>query len=696
MSPNQPVANPYTDDRRNPGPYDSYRPRDRDRQPPPHRDSRGSRDGRRDNESPRPQIDTGSSRDQEGPGNRPGNSPAGAPDKPSSELKFKRMNVASQKSVTTASSSTINGPPTPVIPKAKNPELQEAFENAYRWGETGNKRLLLSMRKTKDAQENNQRQRESEKILAKAPGCPPYHNLVEKFSLVDRGLDDQLKAVEDNYNTELEQLIARFATIAKPTPTSHTDPTVLEVKLEEISRLAAQQSQQIQGLLNDNQSYRSSIASLETGFNDLKTKYSVLKSDRDALESKSREHSNTINALQLRQASIDAENKDLQRQLEELRTTTTKTSSESSQVLERINGIEIKLDDFKDFDEFKDKLDELDPTTLNEICDAWVSTEYNLKSQYEEYSRRHGQNGLSVDDALRPFQQELDSLRIELSPLVTGAGMGLPTEELEAIINAKLAAAEKSINDKTNAVLEGSHEMVGDMIDAAEARITKLEQQNQKLVPNHLSELARPEGQTVGPRVERIDHDVRNLNQKYEGLKSEVGKLVNREWVDLRIQELLTSFGMNAGVAEVVKDLQSKALKVDAIEQAVKTLNAQYQNLSTKQLAEYIVRLTNPAFEQRLVQVEAKTSQLKDANNEYVITHSEQLGSITALLSTLLPKQTASPSHGDEPNKKRKLDFNGRHPSPLQWQQHQQQQQQHQQQQQQHQQRNSPVQHPSS
>lgn len=643
----------------------------------------------------------------------------------------------------------VSRPPTPTIPKAKNPELQEAFENAYKWGEAGNKRLLLSMRKAKNAQEENQWRSESERFLAKASEYPPYQGLGDKFSLVDRGLDDQLKAAEDKYNTELEQLIARFATAAKPATTSYQDPVIsaLEAKLEKISQLAATQTQQIQDLLSQNQSCRSSVLLLETGYksielchNDLKAKYSTLESDHDAFKSRFREYDNTINALQLRQANIDAENKSLKKQLEELRSTSEKSLGSSQAqlsedkkafqtVLERIKNLEVKLDDFKDFDEIKYKLDELDPITLNEICDAWVSTEYNLKTQYEEYSQRHRQNGSSVDDTLRSLRQELDSLRIGHSPINASAGTGLPTESLEAIISAKVAAAEKSINDNTKAICEERDDVVGQMIDEiwerinasdqgpakhAElvARVELLEQwkaisspfihpnrgqtqtqheiQNQTLNPNQ-PELARLEGLTVGRRVERIDHDVDSLNQKYEGLKSEVGKLVSREWVDLRLRELLAGSGMNAGVADDVKGLQRKVLAIDALEQAIKTLEWQYQNLSTKGLAEQIVRLTNPALEQRLVKVEARTSQLENASiTRTVMQQGEQLASITALLHKLLPieKRTASPTYGDEPNKKRKLEVNGRYPSPLQRQQQQQQQQQGQQ--------NSPAQHPSS
>lgn len=570
------------------------------------------------------------------------------------------------------------------------------------------------MRKIKNGQERNQRRFESEHFSAKAPEYPPYHGLGEKFSSVDRGLDDQLKAAEDNYNTELEQLIARFAGVAKPTTTNHQDPviTALEAKVDKISELVATQTQQIQGLLNENQSCRSTVISLETGYksiesshNDLQAKYNALKADRDAIESKIREYDDTINALQLRQVNMDSENNNLRKQLEDLRSTTEKSfgltqgqlaedKKASQTVLERIKGIEVRLDDFKDFDEIKDKLDELDLITLNEICDAWVSTEYNLKTQYEEYSQRHRQNGSSVDDTLRSLRQELDSLRIGHSPLDTSAGMGLSTEALEALISAKVAAAEKSINENTIAICEARDDIVGEMIDENSKRIDALDhasskhseleerikvleqwkaissafiQQNQNQNQNQTqNQNSNPKlaDLTVGRRVERIDHDVDNLNQKYEGLKIEVGKLVSREWVDLRLRELLPGFGMNTGVADEVKELQRKILAIDAIEQAVRTLEWQYQNLSTKKLAEHIVRLTNPALEQRLGKVEAKTSQLENTTsmtNRTLASHTEQLVSFSTLLRTL-----ASPSQGDETSKKRKLDANGRLPSPLQ------------------------------
>ncbi|KAI1118080.1 hypothetical protein F5Y14DRAFT_296863 [Nemania sp. NC0429] len=741
MAPNQPAANPYADERRNGGPYDSYRPGTRDRPPPFRRDSRGPRGN-----GP-PHIDT-SVRAPEGPRNWSNNSPASALDQPNHELNFKRMDVASQKLVT--SSSTASGPPTPVIPKAKNPDLQEAFENAYRWGEASNKRLLLSMRKTKTGQENRQRRLENEHFAAKAPEYPAYVGLSEKLNLVDRGLDDQLKAVEDNYSAELEQLIARLMTAAKPAATSRKDPIImaLEAKVENISRLMDTQAQQIQDLRRENENFQSSIMTLETGYksietchNDLKSKYSALKLDHDALKSKSRGSDDAIHALQLHQDHIDSSNKALKKQCEDLRSTTEKASGSSQAqviedrktlrtVLERIKSIEVKLDEFK---EFETKVEEIDFVTLNEIFDAWVLTEHNLKTLHEEYIQRHTQPGSLADHTVQPPRQEMDSLRTGLSTLDLGTGTALPTEALDAIISSRIEDATNNMKKNEDA----RDDFVGQMIDEVTqkvddlkksladpetgmiaritARIEQLEQwkvisspliqkaqtqnQNQNQTPNlNLAELARSENQTIGLRVERIDHDVGCLNQKYEVLKGEVGKLVSREWVDLRLNELLASSGLNTGVAEEMKELRRELLTVGAIEQAVKTLEWQFQNLSTKKLAEHIVRLTSPALEQRLVKVENLTV----GNKRILAQHDDRLSSINNLLRSFLPteKRTASPSQaGDEPNKKRKLEVNGRQPSPLQRQQQQPQTQtQTQTQPQPHpqQQRNSPVQNPSS
>ncbi|KAI1132352.1 hypothetical protein F5Y10DRAFT_219749 [Nemania abortiva] len=730
--PNYTFGNAYADDRRHSGSRpESYRPGDRDR-PPYRRDSRDFRDSRhpadsrdvrspheprnpripgRDNDQPRPHVDT-TFKTSETSRIKKSNSPASAlPGKPGDGLHFRQMDATSQKSI--AASSAILNPPTPIIPRAENPDLQEAFESAYKLGEKCNKRLLLRIRKDKSAQERAQRRLENEKFAAKAPAYPPYNGLADKFNATDRDFDDQLKVAEDEYARELEQLVARFTT-AKPTVINNQDSVAaaLEVKVEQMSQLVAKQTDQIRTLLEDhktllenhktllennkslvedNKKSRDSISSLETNYNsiksnydDLKADYTALKSGHDVLESECRSSNHTIKTLQSQQANIDAENKSLRKQLmdrEESR------KSFENGLESRITGIEATLS------EIKEKVDELDMVSFDEICTAWVSKEYTLKTLYEEYRERCYRNEPSVDDALESLRQEVESLRVGHSQSSTEAA--LTVQAVETIVSAKVAAAEQSISHETQTFCEGRDNILGDMIDSVSARIDVLENgakhagletrirllEQRKATgststssdknhdPNFAAHVGRLDG--IGHRLDRIDLDVGELARKHETLENEVSQAKKRDWVDARLQESLNNFVANSGLLNDTKDLQRK---IPALELAIKTLDSQFQNLTTKQLAEHIVRLTNPAFEQRLGKVEAKANQLESkaiGSDRTVSQLTEQLSSITVVLRSLTPheKRVASPGHADEPSKKRKLEVNGRHPSPLQQQQ---------------------------
>ncbi|KAI0414945.1 hypothetical protein F5X98DRAFT_234005 [Xylaria grammica] len=719
MAPNWSMGDSYGDERRLSGPHgDSYRSRERERPPPPRRDSRDgryrgetgdirspheartSREYRRDDEPPRPRGNA-IPKSTEGPRRMSNNSAVGGPERPGDELHIKHINIASDRHITT--NSATSDAPAPVIPKAKNPELQEVFENVYSWGEKCNKRLLLSIRRDRFAQESAQRRLEKEKFDKSAKSYAPFIGLGNRWNTTDPALDEQLKGAEEEYLRVVEELAARFTAIPESAAASRQDPVVvaLEAKVDQISQLAAKQTEQIQGLLEENK------------------KYSALKSDHDALQSKVRTFDDTIQTLQSKQANMDNENKSLKKQLEDLQSDTQKSllSFEARLVdlpseavaaqkslgigLEnRVIGIEAKLDDFTDYDDIKGKLDELDLVTFNEICQTWVDN--NLKTRLEQYSQRR-QDDSSTQEELRLLRQEVDSLRNSYAATSQpGKETNLSMETIEAAIGTKIAAAERSINEDMKIFCQGKDNIYADLIDNAVARIAALERgasnhsglgsriqlleqwKTEKLASmdqnqgsNLADRVAHLEDTRVGTRVERIDLEVNSLVRKFEALQGEVGQLVKREWVDLRMQELLVSFGINPGLANDVKDVQRRipALedlqrKIPALELAIKTLDSQYQHISTKQLAEHIVRLTQPGIEQRLGKLEgrANTLETKTAMNDRSIEkHTGELSQALALLRSMMgEKRTASPVHVDEPNKRRRLDTNGRHPSPLQ------------------------------
>ncbi|KAI1311101.1 hypothetical protein F5Y03DRAFT_321328 [Xylaria venustula] len=718
MAPNYP-RNSYIDDRRSSGAHREPYRSGADRPPPARRDSRDGRynesreirsphesrashERRRDNETSRPHADT-NFRPPEGPKrmsnhspsdlpDRPSegsnrvlnNSPAGLPDKPGGGLHFRRINT--DKNVT-INNSADGSSVTPSMPKASNPKLQEAFENAYNWGEKSNKRLLLSIRRSKIAQETTQRRTETEKYLQKAPIFPPYVGQGDNFTGIDRALDDECKVADDEYFRVLEQLVACFATTSEPAATNCQDPVIaaLEAKVEEVSQIAA-------NLLEENK------------------KYSALKSDYDELQLKFRAVDDKIHVLESRQVIMDTENKGLKQQLEDLQSNTDKEIKSSSAQLaksikqssdaldaqglfeiraeKRFRDVETKLARFTDYDEIKEKVEDLDVNTLNDVSEAWVD---NMKSQYNDYKERRRPNDPSIYETIHSLRQKLDSLQVSQKNVPQSNETVLSMDAIEAAINTNLKMFEENLNK----AIIGRDDLISGMIDNAATRISSLEERESgyaKLAKRielleqwsvkcsdwmdkneGLAErVTNLEGKRLGHRVDRIDLNVGGLSQKLEALESDVAQLVKPEWVEHRLQQVLVNTGINASLADNVKDYQRRLL---AIELAIKTLDSQFQNISTKQLAEHIVRLTNPVFEQRLGKVEAKANQLEvkaNGSDKTVNRHTEQLNTFESALASFTnrlktsEKRTGSPGDPDDSNKRRKLEVNGRLPNALQ------------------------------
>ncbi|KAF2967132.1 hypothetical protein GQX73_g6449 [Xylaria multiplex] len=728
MAPNWAMGNSYGDDRRHSTSRgESYRPGERERPQAPRRDSRDGRyrndtgdirsphetrnprEYRRDNEPSRPYNDANPNTNAnpnpkipDGPRKMTNHAVGGAPEKSSDELQFKRINVDKH----LATNSMSGTAPAPVMPKAKNPELQDVFENAYNLGEKSNKRLLLSMRKKKAVQENAQRQLEKEKFEKSAKSYAPFIGQSNRFNTIDSTLDEQFEAADDDYRHTLERFVACLALMSQPPATNTQDPAiaVLEAKLEQVSQLMAEQTEQIQSLLKENK------------------KYSALKSDHDALQLNVRALEDTILHLQSQHTNTDSENKSLRKQLEDLQSNTKENLKLSQSQLNelrnqftkatedlnsfkvglenRITGIEAKLDDFTDYDDVKRKIDELDVVTVNEVCSTWVDND--LKTKLEEYSL-HRQDDSSTQEAVRSLRQEVNSLQDSYAAISRpDKRIDLSMETIEAAISTKISAAEKSMSEDVEKLCQGRDDIYGGFIDDAIARIAVLEHGTPKheglekrvqsleewkvehtasvdrnQSPTLADRVTQLEGKKFGHRVDRIDLNVGDLNRKYETL---AGKIVTSEWVDHRVRELFD--GVHLDSINDAKVLQHKILAMEnaikTIEHATRTLDGQFQNLSTKQLAENIVQLANPGIEQRLGRLESKTNH----HDGIVSRHTDQLGQFLDLVRAWKPgeKRTASPSHLDEPSKRRRLETNGRHPSPLQ----------------QQQQLNSPSRHPSA
>lgn len=558
------------------------------------------------------------------------------------------------------------------MPTAKNPKLQEPVENAYKWDEKTYLLSQLRMRKDKLALEQNQHKQELAKFSRSAKDFPPYRDcgLSDKFDEACRAIKDQLKVAEDERISALEQFIASMAitNTSKPVAVDHQDPLIaaLEAKVEKISQQAASQNKQIQSLLEENK------------------RLGVLKSEHDAMQSKIRTYDDRIQVLESQQEAINAENKNLKEQLQDLRchtegnfelhnTELAKLTKQTSDIAdapkvsaidldERVSGIEAGFkNDFKDYVDIKEKVDELDLSTLNELCSAWGEHTWGLRILEAEYEEYRDQTGSSFSETLRSLDQAVKSLQASpASAPPPHQEPHLSVEILEEALDAKIEAARKLIAHEYEEYSQGRDNIIASMIDdhgkqinTLDARVRSLEdsfRMEQSQGPNLAKRLSLLEEGNVGGRINQTEVDISKLSRDYEALLHDVGQLPNREWVEGRLLETLDNVGVYPRLVNEARDIQRK---LSQLESAIVNLDRLYQNINTKSLADHIVKLTSPAVEQRLGKLETKANVLETKVNQ-----------ISA------ERRTASPGQLEEPSKKRKLgDVNGRHPSPLQQQQ---------------------------
>ncbi|KAI0518315.1 hypothetical protein F5B22DRAFT_80650 [Xylaria bambusicola] len=735
--------NVYADDRRSSNTRrESYRPSERSytaqrdsrdgryvKEPgeirSPH-ENRPPREHRRDNESPRPNNDA-TSNPSEGSRRIPKISAANLPNKPGDGPRINRINIVTDKHIATNPSPAGNSTAI-TMPDAKNPKLQETFQNAYSWGEKHHKRLLLRIRRDKLGQERDQHRQENQKFSKGADKYPPYrdHVLNEKFESIYRAVDDETQAVENEYRRDLERLVSSLMTTSEPATVNRQDPVIaaLEAKVEQVSEQAAKQAEQIQSLLEENKKFstlKSEYDALRSDHDALRSDHDALRSDHDALKSHYKALESKIctcedktHELQLQQADMTSENESLRKQLEDLRDDTQahdvklaqvakqstdaakaqQASIESQKVFvtgleERMAGIEAKLDDFKDYGDIKEKVDELDMSTLMEIYSGWGDNTYNLKTLLAEYSEHRDQNGCSISETFRSLRQTVNSLRVGLSnsPLSHVDTPSL-TETIKRVVEPEIEAAKTLIETDNKILCEGRDRLIASMIDALKARVTlledpalghselsnrvhSLEQWRVQCDPsmdrsqglNLVERVTLLEGKEFGHHIDRIDITVSKLSEDYDALKSDVSRLPEQDWVEDRLQQVAGSFGIYSEIVDEAKDSRRKLL---ALELAFVNLESKYQNLNTKQLAEHIVRLTNPGIEQRLGRLETRSEQLEtklSGSDRTTAYHTEQLNSLLKTVKSIGEKRTASPGQLDESVKKRRFEINGRHPS---------------------------------
>ncbi|KAI1471897.1 uncharacterized protein F4812DRAFT_198010 [Daldinia caldariorum] len=561
----------------------------------------------------------------------------------------------------------------PNIPKPKDPKLQEVFEAMYKWNETSQERVLMILRRNNSLREDNRRRSELSKVANKVNDYAPYSEFQRRF-------DESRKSERDEVSTNLTKLDHRCAedleravsaiTSSKPQVADNTSLQALEARFAEFQKQSSEQQKQISRAHAQIETLRSDREMSSQAFNNLDKNFKMLKSDFNALQSEN---------LQLKKqiADLDA--------LKKTQDDMNRLSKDFGSFTSRVDDVEGKVATFMG------KVEDLDMETYNEILGIWIDHDFKSKvftnekaivalrrdfnSFQETAVSRFEKNDSSIQET-RKLVEDVESSRPAASQM--GNETPIDKHEQNVFIGNKLDEFKKVI-EKT---VTTSNDVCADMVDEVSARMDKVE-----VDVKTLGQLLHSKHPDMTIQINKLKQAMEEQRAELENLQTRL-KLLENEGFDPKINPLIIRLAhveedmrhlqqSNAPGAATDSDAVMNAIKSDmedakkrfeALEFSIKTLDHQWANISTRQMAAHILQhLDNygQRNESRIASVENEVKKLRDKlaileHNLTLLRDPKHL--VNIIKASPLGKRPASPaSPAEDPAKKRKLDTKGQH-----------------------------------
>ncbi|KAI1655823.1 hypothetical protein F4813DRAFT_155220 [Daldinia decipiens] len=549
----------------------------------------------------------------------------------------------------------------PSIPKAKDPRLQEVFEILYKCNETSQERMLLKFRKNKLSREDHRRQCELDKVASKVNDYAPYSEFQRRF-------DESGKLERDEISRSLARLDQQFAetleeavssvTSSKLQAAENTSLRALEAKFAEFQKQSSEQQKQISDAHSQIQTLRNEREQSIQAFNNLDKDFKVLRSDYNTLQSENSQLKTQISDLNFLKKIQD----DLTRLTQDLGSFTT-----------RVDDVEKKTTTFMD------KVKELDMETYNEILETWIDHDFKSKvfsnektiaalrqdfdSLQESATSHFDKNGSFIQET-RKFMENVESSR----PVVSQ-----PSNEASAHQFAQEAWVQEQLDvlrEAMEKIVAESGNSCADMVDELGVRVDKITADVKALEKLSMQiNMLKQTGDEQRNALQHLQDCMKSLEAEGVGPKLD-NVIIKLADVESRVTSLQQSnvtggtVGLNSIVSAVKSDVEDAKKRFDSLELAVRTLDSQWANLTSKQMAVYILQHLDPYRHQtegRITGVEAGVGELKSKvalveNNLALLRDPKYLATIIKA-SPPLGKRPASPgSPAEDPVKKRKLD----------------------------------------
>ncbi|KAI0008471.1 hypothetical protein F4779DRAFT_618578 [Xylariaceae sp. FL0662B] len=710
----------YGDDRRRT--YESYKPSDDSNSPrdragdrsldraPMRRDSREARDPRdfrherssaevrKDGEAQkRLHIDT---RVADGPTRSSNNSPASVRSGPQSARPTPIEPVAEKGTKVNRVSSSAAAP---ITPKASDPRLQEAFESVHKCWETSHELIWLRLMRDKLMQEDPQRRFELGKVASKTDDYAPYSEFQRRFNESDGIKRDELdRRIQDAERQQLqyvERVVSTFAS-QKPQPAvvaKSPSVSALEVKVEEIQKHFSESQGQVQFLLGEHQKSAQAVNTLQTEVKVLESKNTVLETENSNLKNQladlrlgTKRDMESIGSRVESLTANKASSADLTQAMSELQGLKTRVEGQAGesnrmrenvdQLSEQFQSSATKQNDVEGkIEVFGRKLIDFDPGLYNEMADTWVGHDVmnqvaSLRKDFQSLRK----NEVLVKEMRRDIGilQKLQSAPATSSPVSGGVLESRQTapsdEHLHEVVEEKLKSYQERILEILRTNQDGMIEFCGNEIDALKDRLTVLE--TKAAVPDtRINNVSPSLDSDIPARVASLESQVATHqsmadSEHLTGLDVRIKSIEDNKFgfridrIEIDINKRLRDFQTFFDSFKATVDQQSKDIlqRIEALNLSVRTLDSQWSNLSTKQMAERIIQCINPYGQQvegRITGVENRVGRVE----QEVISWATDMKDLMQDLPSG-GKRPASPSQlPDDQAKKRRIETNGRY-----------------------------------
>ncbi|KAL7624392.1 hypothetical protein AAE478_005956 [Parahypoxylon ruwenzoriense] len=588
---------------------------------------------------------------------------------------------------------------TPSTPRANDPKLQEVFDAINKWCETSRECILLELRKDKLVKEGSRRQEELGKVRNKVDDFAPFSEFQRRFDESNRAeredVDKREKGLGRQYQDNLERLVSCITWQASArsqaaAATENESISALEVRFADFQRQVSEQQRQISEAQAQIQTLLSEREKSTDAFNNLNNEFGVLRDSHNVLQSENLELRQQVADLEATKQAT-SEFRELKAQVEAQAFDPSGIQGDLSRLSKDLESFVVKVDGIENkVAAFMSKVRDLDMETYNEILEAWIDHDLKNKVLTNEKGmvvlrqdlkslRNSAETWFKKSDSrIQDVQQSVEAIQ-NCQPAQPKPGK-LESEDNQPVQKAFIEEKLHAFNKIMQKTIAESGDACAEMVDELDARVNKLA----AIVDGLGQPKATSNDTDILARIDQLEQaatqqskDIGCLETRVESLESQ--KLAPRvDSVDVGLADLekkLRDFqqsynnGVSANLDAVFKgiraELENAKRRLEALELSTRTLDSQWSNLSSRQMAERIIQHLDPygqrnearvaGVEKELFQVEKRVQGVE----ENVLACIKDPSKLAELIKALHPdgKKRASPGPtGDEQTKKRKLD----------------------------------------